>query len=85
MQVGDILRCKKEMRSDDDNTILLRKGYKYSINRCNNNNPLVNDERNDTVGFLIGENNKHTEYYLWNYFEKKIDRVKRIINEFEKR
>ena len=84
---GNKLRCKKSLKFEDEDYYICIKDDIFTIEHLAqfyitliNPNPSI-----PNISFKLNEE-KYLEYrYIWDYFETKIDRTKRIIDEFKKR
>ena len=86
---GDILRCIKNFSYPGDRTCTKGKSYKVMDISEDDNGVIVEimpDEKKQELGVSMNKDcDRNDHEYIYDYFEKKTDRAKRIINEYKKR
>ena len=82
LKVGDKLYCKKDLVYGNIGRIC-EKGKSYAISRTNSYTICIN---NDRVAMRLREDRNVAQFrFVWEYFETKQTRAKRIIDGFKNR
>lgn len=88
IKIGDILRCKKEFYYS--NRCYTMKSESYVITRIYDTEisltPCLDNFDRTNISFVVDKNHSnHIQSYIWDHFETKLDKAKRIISGYKNR